>query len=173
MSTGKRASILRKQAFVAQSVEAAGLDPVHVWVRLPPEAPTGCSSVWSERLLWEQDAAGSNPATRTVPLGTFAPVMERQTCCVQNADFVGSTPTRGTASSPLPNLGEGLGERANSRGGTADALDRGSRFCGFDSHREYQIYRQLHTAEKRRRRTMFQFMIQRKPGHCSCSGKGC
>ena len=30
---------------------------------LKQEAPTGCGSVWLERLLWEQEVAGSNPVT--------------------------------------------------------------------------------------------------------------
>ena len=25
--------------------------------------PTGCGSVWLERLVWDQEAAGSNPVT--------------------------------------------------------------------------------------------------------------
>jgi hypothetical protein len=31
----------------------------------PPMAP-GCSSAWLERLLWEQEVAGSNPVTPTL-----------------------------------------------------------------------------------------------------------
>ena len=27
---------------------------------------SGCSSVWSERLIWDQEATGSNPVTRTI-----------------------------------------------------------------------------------------------------------
>jgi hypothetical protein len=50
----------------------------------------GCSAAWLARLLWEQNVAGSNPATRI-----FALVTEWKTYCTQNAGFVGSTPTKG------------------------------------------------------------------------------
>ena len=30
------------------------------------KAPTGCGSAWLERLIWDQEVAGSNPVTPTM-----------------------------------------------------------------------------------------------------------
>ena len=51
-----------KLAPVAQSEEATSLKRVHVWVRLPPGVYRGVAQL-EAHLLWEQDVAGSSPAT--------------------------------------------------------------------------------------------------------------
>ena len=58
---------------VAQLAEAAGLDPVHVWVRIPPElfslrsrGPQSEEAQVVERLAVNQEVGGSSPPGPTI-----------------------------------------------------------------------------------------------------------
>ena len=37
---------------------------------------TGCGSAWLERLIWDQEVAGSNPVTPTLQLNNYAGVVQ-------------------------------------------------------------------------------------------------
>jgi hypothetical protein len=52
-------TIRPKQDFI----ESTGSFAYNIACRRPLFYLSGCSSVWLERLLWEQEAVGSNPIT--------------------------------------------------------------------------------------------------------------
>ena len=37
---------------------------------------TGCGSAWLERLIWDQEVAGSNPVTPTLQINNYAGVVQ-------------------------------------------------------------------------------------------------
>jgi hypothetical protein len=61
--------------------------PSGVRVRLPPSAPRGCSSVWSERNLAKVEVEGSSPFIRSIPV-----VTQLAECLPSKQMVAGSTP---------------------------------------------------------------------------------